>query len=118
MASTRNKNTRDDYALEQWSYRQGLQYPTYIHSSYGRPVESMYAGNGLVGGKIMASELCANHNDVESFLFGIDSTNLVNPRAAAVPETKTLSTLYVADRLPMLMPKPLTVEKNQREYLS
>ena len=55
-----------------------------------------------------------NPVNIESYLFGIDSTNLVKPRVYEQPELKQLQSLQIIDRMPMVMPEPLVIEKDQR----
>jgi hypothetical protein len=116
MASTRNKNTPGNYALEQWSLEKQFQSKTYIHGAQGRPIEPLYAGNGLKGGRIVARDLAKNDCDIESFLFGIGSTNLVTPLAPVQPELNDLKTLDIIQKKPMYVPEPLIVEPHQRHF--
>ncbi len=103
-----------DYALEQHSYKAGSKYSTY--DSFGKPVETHYAGDGLLPGRIAHTQLAFNACDVESQLFGIGSTNLVNPKSAVKPDLKPIQSLNVIEKLPIFIPEPLVVEKNQRPY--
>ena len=65
----------------------------------------------------MAPEnLSSNACDIESQLFGIGSTNLVNPKKHVQPKFHDVKSLNMIDRLPMVIPEPLIVEKNQRPY--
>jgi len=116
MASTRNKNTPGNYALEQWSLEKQFQSKTFIHGAQGRPIEPLYAGNGLKGGRIVARDLAKNDCDIESFLFGIGSTNLVTPQAPVQPEWIELKTLDIIQKKPMCVPEPLIVEPHQRHF--
>jgi hypothetical protein len=112
MASTRNRNTQDDYNLEQWSNTQDINYKTY--TSFGKPNTTHFPGDGLLGGRVGAGELAFNNHDVESFLFGIGSTNLVKPNPTIVPDIKSLKSLSIISRLPVAIPDPLVIEPNQR----
>ena len=114
MSSTRNKNMPGDYTLEQSANRLGCKYSTY--ESAGKPVETHYAGDGLLTGRIPASNLAFNACDIESQLFGIGSTNLVNPKKDVRPDIKPVQSLNMIDKLPIFIPEPLVVEKNQRPY--
>jgi hypothetical protein len=114
MASTRNKNTPGDYSLEQSTIERQSSYIHYQHSSYGKPVETMYAGNGLCHGRIPVSNLSHNPEDIESFLFGIGSTNLVSQKPDITPEIKQLKHLSIMDRIPFILPESLVVQPNQR----
>jgi hypothetical protein len=112
MASTRNRNTSGNYELEQWSNNNGCKYNTY--DSFGRPKKTLFAGDGLLNGKVGPTELAHNSCDIESMLRGIGSTNLVNPNPEIVPEIRPLQSLSIIDRLHVAVPDPLVVEPNQR----
>ena len=53
--------------------------------------------------------------DIETFLFGINSTNLLNLKNVK-PNLKTIPNVSFFDRIPMIMPKPLVVENKQRPF--
>lgn len=112
MASTSSRNTPGNYASEQWSYAQNLNYNTY--SSYGRPVHTYYPGDGLLAGKVHHENFAKNSCDIESMLRGIGSTNLVEPQAPVNGELYNLKSLSVIDRIPLLVPAPLKIQPNQR----
>ena len=116
MASTRNKNTLGDYKLEQRNNTEIREYNTYENSAYGAAQQTNFAGDGLLMGRIAAVQLSNNSCDIESQLFGIGSTNLVIPKEFVEPSIKSLQSLTIIDRLPVLVPEPLVVEKNQRPY--
>jgi hypothetical protein len=116
MASTSNKNTPGNYKHEQRINDNISTYSTYLYSAPAQAYTSHLPGDGLLPGKIARSQLCNNYCDVESQLFGIGSTNLVNPTTPVQPELRSLQSLSVIDRLPVLLPEPLKVEKNQRPY--
>jgi len=114
MASTRNKNTPGNYCMEQWSLDKSSAFSTYKDSVV--PVQSMYAGDGLVQGRVGNPVLAKNPEDIESFLFGIGSTNLANPKPDVRPELNNLPSLDMIDRIPLILPEVLVVERNQRQY--
>ena len=116
MASTRNNNTPGNYCLQQKSYEQARQETIYKHSAYGEAYSTKWAGNGLNPGQLPWNTMSKNAPDIESFLFGINSTNLVNPQPALTPEIKQLSTVNVFDKEPTYIPQPLVMEKNQRPF--
>jgi hypothetical protein len=116
MASTRNKNTPTNYCCEQRQYAESRQYTTYKNSAYGEAYTTNWAGNGLNPGQLPWNTMSYNAPDIESFLFGINSTNLVNPQPCFTPELKTLQSVNVFDKGPIYMPKPLVIEKNQRPF--
>jgi hypothetical protein len=61
--------------------------------------------------------LCQNQVDVETELFGIGSTNLVTPKTEEVTPIMTdLMTVHFAKRLPVILPEPLVIYKNERPF--
>ena len=60
-----------------------------------------------------------SHNaiDTESFLYGINSSNLVDPVKEFTPEPKFLKTKNLVKRRDIIMPTPLAVSKNERPFL-
>lgn len=116
MASTRNRNTQGNYCLEQRQYQQSSGYTLYPNSQYGAAYNTRFAGNGLLPGQIPWNKLSYNAADTESFLFGINSTNLVNPAPCFVPEITKLDSVNIYDKGPVFIPEPLTIEKNQRPF--
>jgi len=115
MASTRNKNTYGNYALEQKQYSQNAQYTLYANSQYGEAYNTCLAGNGLNPGQMPWTTMSNNAPDIETFLFGINSTNLVNPTPPMlVPQLKCLNSANLFERSTIFIPEPLTIEKHQR----
>lgn len=73
MASTRNKNTAGNYALEMQQNMESSQYS--LKNNYvAQPIR--LAGYGFLQGHLPQTSLSKNSVDIESFLFGINSTNL------------------------------------------
>ena len=116
MASTRNKNTPGNYCLEQKQYTHSRTYTLYPNSQYGEAYDTKLPGNGLNPGQIPGNKMSQNEPDIESFLFGINSTNLVNPAPTFVPELTRLGTSNIFKKDVIYVPEPLVVEKNQRPY--
>ena len=115
MASTSNKNTVGDYLAEQKAYKQQVNYCT--NKEYAIATPSLLAGCGLIQGRLPDTILANNPNDIESSLFGIGSTNLVDPKKPVVPDIKTLNALSIVDRkVPLIMPRDLRLEPNQRPF--
>ena len=117
MASTRNKNTPGNYCLEEREYAQSRQYTLYKNSAYGAAYDTKLPGNGLNPGQFPSNQLSYNSADIESFLFGINSTNLVKPAQPLTPELACLKTANVFETSPVYMPEPLVVEKHQRPFV-
>lgn len=116
MASTRSKNTPGNYCLQQLEYSQGRQYTIYKNSFAGEAYDTKLPGNGLLPAQIPWNQMSYNAPDIESFLFGINSTNLVNPAPCLTPELKQLKSANVFEKGPVYIPEPLVVEKNQRPF--
>lgn len=116
MASTRNKNTPVNYALQQRQYTHSYDYNIYKNSSHGQAYDTRLAGNGLNPGQLPWTTLSSNPADIESFLFGINSTNLVNPAPPLTPELKCLATANIFKTPNVYMPEPLVVSKSQRPF--
>ncbi len=114
MASTRNKNTPGNYCLEQREYKNSEQYTLYPNSQHGAAYNTRLPGNGLNPAQIPWNKLSYNAPDIESFLFGINSTNLVTPAPCLVPELAKLNSANIFEKEPTYIPEPLVVEKNQR----
>jgi hypothetical protein len=116
MASTRNKNTSGDYCLEETRYKNSRNYTLYKHSQYGEAYNTKIAGNGLNPGQMPVNTLSQNAADIESFLFGINSSNLVAPAENLTPQLNDLQSQHLYQKQPIFIPEPLIIEKNQRPY--
>jgi len=116
MASTRNVNTPGNYGLEQRQYHQSSNYTLYPNSQYGAAYNTRLPGNGLLAGQVPWNKLSYNAADTESFLFGINSTNLVNPAPCFVPEIAKLETTNIYEKKPTFIPEPLVMQKGQRPF--
>lgn len=114
MASTRSKNTPGNYCLEQREYNNSLNYLLYPHSSYGITYDTKLAGFGFNPGNMPGDTLSKNYICIESGLFGINSTNLVNPAAPIVPEVYHLNSIPLIEKKPVYIPPPLHIEPYQR----
>ena len=116
MASTRNINTPGDYCLQQRDFKQSEIYTLYPNSQYGAAYNTRLAGNGLNPGQIPGNKLSYNAPDIESFLFGINSTNLVNPAPCFHPELAKLESVNIFKKDATFIPEPLVIRKDQRPF--
>jgi hypothetical protein len=116
MASTRNKNACGDYYLEQRNYHLNREYTSSKYSSYGRAYKEALPDLGITPSRMSRDTLSHNPVDIESFLRGTGSTNLVTPYCPPTPEYKTLNNISFFDRLQVFMPAPLVIEKGQRPF--
>jgi len=117
MASTRNKNTKQNYNIE---VKQNINQSSYMmnpHGAYGLAYQTDYAGHGFLQGHLPASELSKNYVDIESSLFGIGSTNLVEEQVPVVPNMNKLcfKNLYEPNKK-IIMPRSLYISNNQRPF--
>ena len=116
MASTRNRNTPGNYCLEERQYKHSENYTLYPNSQYGAAYNTKLPGNGLLPAQIPWNKLSYNAPDIESFLFGINSTNLVNPAPSLVPELAKINSANIYKKSNTYIPEPLVIEKNQRPF--
>ena len=117
MASTRNKNTPEDYKLEQYAYID--RHSIIMDIKKQTPDNKYFPGNGLLQGFVPSRDLANNYTDIESSLFGIGSTNLVQPLPNVVPDIQDYRSLNIIDKTPMVVPTPLFVDTKQRaNYLN
>jgi hypothetical protein len=116
MASTRSKNTPGNFCLEQRENINSLNYLLYPHSSYGITYDTKLAGFGFNPGNMPASTLSKNYICIESGLFGINSTNLVNPVDPIIPECYHLNSTSLIKQTPVYIPSPLHIEPCQRPH--
>jgi hypothetical protein len=109
MASTRNINTPGDYQAEQASIKHDADYKVY--EGYSKPTDVCLPGNWLLSGRMAPQALSYNPIDIESSLFGINSTNLVNPQTPVKPEIKLLPSLNMAPTKTVIVmePKPVNI---------
>lgn len=117
MASTRSKNTPGDYCIEQRENRNKIDYKLYEHSQYGTPTLTAFPAAGSAPPSHMSRTAFAKNSiDIENALFGIGSTNLVNPQAPVYPQLQELPTIKFFERNKVIMPEPLVVKKGERGF--
>jgi hypothetical protein len=114
MASTRNNNTPGNYCLQQRQYSLARDYKSYKNSCTGRAYTTKLPCMGITPSHMPRDTLSSNPIEIESYLFGINSTNLVQPEAPVNPKLNTIPEISFFNRIPMIMPKPLVVENKQR----
>ena len=112
MSSTRNKNTYGDYNLEQKQSQHIFDNRIYEHRriAYNDALPCV----GINVGSMPNTQLAYNATDIESRLYGINSSNLVNPQAPLTPHIKSMSNVAFFERPQVFIPEPLVVENNQR----
>ena len=115
MASTRNNNMPGDYCQQQKSYNQYSKYT--LNKSKRIAHHSTLPCPGVNGGRVPNTVLAHNATDIESSLFGINSSNLVTPQKPVQPNLIYLDMLSFAPRLHAILPKPLIVENCNRPQI-
>lgn len=118
MASTRNRNDRGNYKAEERGREEQREYLLYKHQGNGEAITTHFAGDGLLAGQMGSMVLSRNFADIDSYLKGIGSTNLVNPMAPVQPRIKELESLAIFDKTPLIVPKPMQHLAKQRPLLN
>lgn len=118
MASTRNKNTRSDFKIEQNSQNLARNYVAFENGYAGKAYEPglAFESVGILPTKMSREHFAQNSVDIESALFGINSTNLVEKKEPVVPQLKNLPEVKFFERMAVFMPEPLVVEKYARPF--
>lgn len=114
MSSTRNKNSLGDYTLEINKDDNALNNRITQDRIYNK---NYLPGNGLLPCSMPLNIRSKDNIDVETFLFGINSTNLVFPKKETVlPDMNTLDYLNLSKKLPVILPSPIVIDTNERPY--
>lgn len=114
MASTRNKNTLSNYRLEQCTNSNYQQYNLYPNSSSGNPVSIHLPGNGLGNIGITGYTLAKNQIDIESFLRGTGTVDLVKGTFQEItPEIICLTPINIYQKEPVILPKQLVIQPSR-----
>lgn len=118
MASTRNKNSTSDFKIEQKTQNLARNYAAFENGYAGKAYEPAltFESVGILPSRMSREHFSSNSVDIESALFGINSTNLVEPQTAVVPHLKNLPEVKFFDRMAMFMPEPLIVDKYARPF--
>ena len=116
MASTRNRNTPGNYNLEQREYKQSEVYTLYPNSQYGAAYRNALPTVGIMPSHMPREAFSRNSVDIESALYGINSTNLVAPQTPVAPKLIQLPEVAYFERIPFILPNPLVVENKQRPF--
>tara|TARA_Y100000389_G_scaffold172518_1_gene180983 strand:- start:3699 stop:4049 length:351 start_codon:yes stop_codon:yes gene_type:complete len=112
MTSTRNNNTNINYKTQQ------LQDENYINNhmylGYHLPNKEILPEIGPVSSRRSQNSLSNNFIDIESSLFGINSTNLVNPQKPINPQLKNIPLQpYFYRPNYTIIPNPFIVDENR-----
>ena len=119
MASTRLKNSPYTYKREMDTYNKSYQNNLYVGKILHN--QNYMPGLGMnyptIPNGINNSVLSSNGADIESSLFGIGSTNLVQPKGPVTAEMKNIGDIKFFEAKPesnKSIPEPLVVHKNER----
>ena len=115
MASTRNKNMPGEYCLRQMSNMHSTNFMTYHGAALNKT--NLLPCAGVLHGKVPNTVLSKNSTDVESFLLGINSSNLVDPTPQFNAKLKCHGLLSFYPRLQPSLPPPLVIEGCQRPVI-
>ena len=112
MASTRNKNTRNNYAIE---LNKSINTQEYLLTEdYGKSNATACPGNGLGGAHIPRSQMSGNPIDIETFLFGIGSSDLTKDVPVLNADLKCLPTKDIFKKEPTVVPHDFKPDMSQR----
>lgn len=117
MTSTRNKNMLSDYKQQQSINNRIMN--NNIYSLYGKPLQEHIPSVGYIPSHMSRDTFSNNSVDIESSLYGIGSSNLVEP---CKPVNPSMKNIYFKEWFEtpnsVIMPYPLIYENNQRPNLS
>jgi len=112
MASTRNKNSAENYASQQ--KRINHINDNILDTNYTFNNQSFLPDFGLNPAQMPRNSIAPNSVDIESSLRGIGSTNLINPTTPVPLQNIHMPTIRFFDKNDIIMPKDLAIEGNQR----
>lgn len=112
MASTRNINSYGNYELEQEYKKKSIDYLMFDNSC--RAYSTHHAGNGLLEGRIAPTELSQNSCDIESFLYGIGTNNLVDHYRPPKGELIRIQQLHIIEQPKIIIPEKFEHNGGQR----
>ena len=116
MTDTRNVNCAADYCLQQRAYAKSRQHVFYNHGPFGHAAHVAIPCVGITPSHMPWNTLSSNPVEIESALFGINSVNLVDPQPPVVPKLHSVPEVAFFNRMPMILPDPLVVDRDQRPF--
>ena len=115
MTSTRISNCKGEYNLEQLMNINMKE--NRLYEMRTRANQTSLPDAGIYVSHIPNYMLSRNAVDVESQLYGIGSTNLVEEKVDVEPDYIKYPTLSFFDRLPQVLPQPMICRKDQRPII-
>ena len=116
MASTRDKNSKGNYIMEQRQIDTTRYNLAYINGPNGHAAEPAYP-EFYRQGYMPPDNFSFNSTDIESALFGVGSTNLVDPKAPTIPQFKTLPEVHFFKKTPVVKTPIVWPLLNQRPFI-
>lgn len=115
MSSTRFVNSKGEYACEQ--RRNSNIVTNRLFEQRTVAYDTRDSTFGVFDGHRPNYTLSKNATDIESQLYGIGSTNLVQPRTPAIPRFIRNPEITFFNRPNQFLPDPLVLEKCQRPVI-
>ena len=112
MASTRNINTQSDFCLQNRENNIALGYRLYAYK--GMPPQTRFPCFGINVGHIPNTQLSHNPINTESYLYGINATNLVTAQPPFTAKGICIPGINFFNRPKAFLPPPLVVPGCQR----
>jgi hypothetical protein len=116
MTDTQSVNNPADYCLQQAAYARAREHTFYDHGPFGHARHIALPCMGITPSHMPRNTLSTNPVEIESALFGINSVNLVDPQAPVRPELHHIPEVSFFERLAVLLPRPLVIERDQRPF--
>tara|TARA_B100001093_G_scaffold488342_1_gene525449 strand:+ start:1620 stop:1973 length:354 start_codon:yes stop_codon:yes gene_type:complete len=116
MASTRDINSKGNYCLEQKALERIRENLTFYNSPNGHAYNPSFP-ELYTTGRVGSDVLSCNNVDIESSLFGINSSNLVESKPKTVAQLKTLSMVSFFDKPEIIKSKNVYQDNNQRPFI-
>ena len=110
MASTRKINSKGIHSLEIRGNENVILNRTEEYRTTRN--DTVMAELGMNASHIHGKVLASNYCDIESDLYGIGSSNLVQPRLKATPNINTIPVKSFFNRFPMILPEPMVCLKD------
>lgn len=116
MASTRDINSKANYCLEQKTQETIRSNSSFYNSPNGHAFNPAYP-EFYRQGYMPPNNFSFNPTDIESTLFGIGSTNLVDPKLPTVPQFKQLETVSFFKKPTIVKSKTFNPLLDQRPFI-
>ena len=112
MASTRNKNRKDEFFIDKKMQERIVSWQTTTESVQ----KAAYPCHGINVQRMPAEKLSNNSVDVETYLYGIGANNYLFPKNTPRNSPIQLPSTTFYDRLPVYIPILPDMLKNQRPF--